>query len=107
LDEGRLPIERGFQLTDDDVLRRQIIMTLMCSMPLNYEHIRLQHGIDFSSYFQSELQQLAQFEEAGLLSRDENSLRMTPKGRLFVRAIGMVFDKYLGRPTVSTYSKLI
>ncbi|AEC19166.1 coproporphyrinogen III oxidase [Pusillimonas sp. T7-7] len=107
LDEGRLPIERGFELTDDDVLRRQIIMTLMCSMPLDYQAIRQEHGIDFASYFQTELERLAQFEEAGLLTKDDNSLCITPKGRLFVRAIGMVFDKYLGRPTVSTYSKLI
>ncbi|NYT86758.1 oxygen-independent coproporphyrinogen III oxidase [Pollutimonas harenae] len=107
LDEGRLPIERGFKLTNDDVLRRQIIMTLMCSMPLDYALIQQQHGIDFASYFQAELERLAQYEEAGLLVRDENSLCITPKGRLFVRAIGMVFDKYLGRPTVSTYSKLI
>src|SRR3546814_19314408 len=65
LDEGRLPIERGFELTDDDVLRRQIIMTLMCSMPLDYQAIRQEHGIDFASYFQTELERLAQFEEIG------------------------------------------
>ncbi|MDS1141217.1 oxygen-independent coproporphyrinogen III oxidase [Pusillimonas sp. SM2304] len=107
LDEGRLPIERGFELSDDDVLRRQIIMTLMCSMPLDYQAIRQAHGIDFPDYFKAELERLAQFEEAGLLKKDESGLCITPKGRLFVRAIGMVFDKYLGQPTVSTYSKLI
>ncbi|MCC2596658.1 oxygen-independent coproporphyrinogen III oxidase [Pusillimonas sp. MFBS29] len=107
LDEGRLPIERGYNLTDDDVLRREVIMTLMCSMPLDYQAIQQRHGIDFSSYFATELQRLDPFEQAGMLVRSENDLSITPKGRLFVRAIGMVFDKFLGRPTVSTYSKLI
>lgn len=107
LDEGRLPIERGFELSDDDVLRREIIMILMCSMPLDYELIRQKHGIDFPTYFKAELDRLKLFEEAGLLQKNDSSLCITPKGRLFVRAIGMVFDKYLGRPTVSTYSKLI
>lgn len=107
LDQGRLPIEKGFDLSADDVLRREVIMTLMCSMPLDFAAINKAHGIDFVSYFSAELAKLQQYEEAGLMKTSEQGITITPKGRLFVRAIGMVFDNYMGRPTVSTYSKLI
>lgn len=107
LDQGRLPTEKGYDLTPDDVLRRQIIMTLMCSMPLNFAVINAQHNIDFLTYFAPELLRLQQYEEAGLMETTEDGIAITPKGRLFVRAIGMVFDKFMGQPTVSTYSKLI
>ncbi|SHI02055.1 oxygen-independent coproporphyrinogen III oxidase [Pollutimonas bauzanensis] len=107
LDQGRLPIEKGFDLSPDDVLRREVIMALMCSMPLDFAAINQTHGIDFVSYFAPELARLDQYEEAGLMRTTGQGITITPKGRLFVRAIGMVFDKYMGQPTVSTYSKLI
>ncbi|MBB5217293.1 oxygen-independent coproporphyrinogen III oxidase [Parapusillimonas granuli] len=107
LDEGKLPIERGCDLSADDLLRREVIMTLMCSMPLDFSDLNARHGIEFNSYFEAELEKLAPFQEAGLMKLDAEGIAITAKGRLFVRAIGMVFDKYLGQPTVSTYSKLI
>lgn len=82
-------------------------MTLMCSMPLDYQQINQQHDIDFEKYFAPELTRLLPYSEAGLMTSSNNGITITPKGRLFVRAIGMVFDKYMGQPTVSTYSKLI
>lgn len=107
LDEGRLPIEKGFELNNDDLLRRQIIMTLMCSAPLEMESIDRQYGIDFHSYFATEMATLRQYEDAGLITIDPAAIQVTPKGRMFVRAVGMTFDKYLMQPTTSTYSKLI
>lgn len=107
LDENRFPTEKGFELSRDDVLRRQIIMTLMCSAPVEIDAINLEHGIDFNKYFARELAHLKPYEEAGLITIDASAIRVTAKGRLFVRASGMVFDKYLGQPTTSTYSKLI
>lgn len=107
LDEGRLPIDRGFELDTDDLLRRKVIMTVMCSMPLVFEQLNDQFGIEFSSYFAQELKRLEPFAEAELIQIDSDAIRVTPKGRLFVRGVGMVFDRYLGQPTVSTYSKLI
>src|SRR5690606_33483735 len=104
---GRLPVERGFDLSTDDVLRREIIMILMCSMPLRFGEIGEKYGIDFESYFAQELESLRSYEEAGLMEIHDRVMTVTPKGRLFVRALGMVFDKYLSRPTVSTYSRLI
>ena len=107
LDQGRLPIEKGFSLSADDLLRREIIMTLMCSAPVEFEAVNRVHGIDFAEYFAHELALLQPYEEAGLITLDGASIRVTPKGRMFVRASGMVFDKYLTQPTTSTYSKLI
>lgn len=107
LDEGRLPIEKGFDLSDDDLLRRKIIMTLMCSAPLEIDAINREHGIDFHSYFAHEMSILRQYEEAELITIGKDAIRITPKGRMFVRAVGMTFDKYLTQPTTSTYSKLI
>lgn len=107
LDEGRLPVERGVDLSTDDVLRREIIMILMCSMPLNFAEIGEKYGIGFEQYFAAELERLRPYEEVGLMETRGGVITVTPKGRLFVRALGMVFDKYLSQPTVSTYSRLI
>jgi oxygen-independent coproporphyrinogen-3 oxidase len=107
LDAGQLPIEKGFSLTDDDVLRRQVIMELMCSGPVDFVAINHQHGIDFRSYFADELTQLQKYEEAELIKVDAHSIQVTAKGRMFVRAVGMVFDKYLALQTGAKYSKLI
>ncbi len=107
LDADRLPIDKGYALSQDDVLRRDIIMRLMCSAPVEFAAIQRDYGVDFASYFATELQQLRPYEEAGLITVDATAIRVTAKGRLFVRASGMVFDKFLGQPTTSTYSKLI
>lgn len=106
LDAGRLPVEKGFSLTADDVLRRQVIMELMCSGPVDFATLNTAHGIDFVSYFADELGQLKTYEEAGLITVDANSIHVTPKGRMFVRAVGMVFDKHLTQSTAK-FSKLI
>lgn len=107
LDQGQLPIEKGFDLSSDDLLRRKIIMTLMCSAPLEIDALNREHDIDFVKYFATEMSILHQYEEAGLITIDPSCIRVTPKGRMFVRAVGMTFDKYLTQPTTSTYSKLI
>jgi oxygen-independent coproporphyrinogen III oxidase len=107
LDNGRLPIEKGLDLTPDDVLRREVIMTLMCSAPVEFASFNNTFGINFVEYFSRELSQLQPYEAAGLITLDANAIRVTAKGRLFVRASGMVFDKYLGQATVASYSKLI
>ncbi|MDO8249481.1 MAG: oxygen-independent coproporphyrinogen III oxidase [Rhodoferax sp.] len=107
LDANRLPIEKGFSLSADDVLRRQVIMELMCSGPVDFAAINRAHGIDFHSYFAQELAQLKQYEEAGLIQVDEHRIAVTPKGRMFVRAVGMVFDRYLAQQSTAKFSKLI
>lgn len=106
LDAGHLPVEKGFALTADDVLRRQVIMELMCSGPVDFAAINAAHGIDFVSYFADELEKLKTYEDAALITVDAHSIHVTPKGRMFVRAVGMVFDKHLAQSTAK-FSKLI
>lgn len=107
LDAGELPIEKGFELSTDDVLRRKIIMNFMCSEPIDINAINKTYAIDFNQYFSSELAQLQQYQDAELIRIDSTSITVTPKGRMFVRAVGMVFDKYLQQTTSAQYSKLI
>ena len=107
LDDDRLPVSRGIQMTADDELRAEVIMQLMCSMPVDKAEVEQRHGIVFDAYFSDELQRLSQFEEAGLITVDERMLRVTDTGRLFVRGISMVFDAHLHKRTTATYSRLI
>ena len=107
LDGGRLPTEKGFELSRDDVLRRQVIMELMCGGPLDFGALKRRYDIDFNTYFAVEIARLAPYQEAGLIDIDGGGIRVTARGRLFVRAVGLVFDQYLTQPTTSSYSKLI
>lgn len=95
LDENRLPVLRGLELTADDLLRRAIIQALMCHFELSIEAIEVAHLIDFHRYFAQELEDLKEMETAGLLRVEGDWITILPPGRLLVRAIAMVFDRYL------------
>ena len=95
LDQGRLPIVRGIALTRDDLLRRSVIMSLMCQGQLQFESINLGHLIDCKTYFKRELEVLAGYAEHGLVRIDDNGVEVTAAGWYLVRAIAMVFDKNL------------
>ncbi len=100
LAEDRLPVERGLGLTRDDLVRRAVIMALMCQGCVDFESVELGYLIDFRRYFEDELQALAGFAIEGLVEVDiaQGSLRVTPMGWFLVRAIAMVFDRYLRTP---------
>ena len=95
LDRGVLPVMRGIELNADDLLRRSIIQALMCHFTLSIESIEIAHLIDFKSYFSAELAALREMEQAGLLRIDNQWLSVEPRGRMLVRVIAMVFDRYL------------
>jgi oxygen-independent coproporphyrinogen-3 oxidase len=95
LERGELPVLRGVELTADDVLRRSIIQALMCHFELSIESIEIAHLIDFRRYFAPELHDLARMAEAGLVEIGDRWITVLPPGRLLVRAIAMVFDRYL------------
>jgi len=108
LDTGRLPVLRGIELTPDDLLRRSIIQALMCHFELSIESIEIAHLIDFKTYFASEIADLREMEKGGLLQIDEQWISVLPAGRMLVRAIAMVFDRYLRSDRERTrYSKVI
>lgn len=95
LDQGRLPVMRGIELSADDLLRRSIIQSLMCHFELSIESIEIAHLINFSDYFAEEMAELRELEEAGLVTLDDDWITVKPEGRLLVRAVAMVFDRYL------------
>src|SRR3569623_683105 len=111
LDRNALPVTRGIKLNMDDMLRRLIIQMLMCNFELPISSIELAYPVTFKNYFASELEKLRKMEEDGLLSIDEEWLTVTPKGRLLIRNICMVFDRYLNtensKPAPLRYSKTI
>ena len=108
LDRNELPIVRGTRLSMDDALRRAIIQTLMCNFELSMPAIEQAYPIDFASYFKPELERLAALAADGLLSVEREWLTVTPRGRLLIRNICMVFDRYLSSaPQVARYSKTI
>ena len=95
LDQGELPIVRGYQLTMDDVLRRFIIQRLMCNFELSIRSLEQAYPIKFDTYFELELEQLGELQKMGLLTIDSEWIEVTLKGRLLIRNICMVFDRHL------------
>jgi len=108
LARGQLPIERGLMLSRDDLVRRAVIMAVMCQGRVDIESIELAYLIDFRSYFAAELQQLAGLVDMGLVELEDDGVRVTPLGWYFVRAIAMVFDRYLQADRqVERFSRII
>jgi len=108
LDRGVLPVMRGMTLTADDLLRRAVIMGLMCHFALSKEAIEVAYLIDFDRYFSTELKELEELETAGLVELEDRWINVTPKGRMLIRNICMVFDKYLRHEQQTTrYSRVI
>jgi len=95
LDAGRLPVWRGVVLTKDDLVRRAVIQALVCHFRLSVESIELAYLVDFAGYFSTELEDLRRLEEDGLVELQPDWIVVTPKGRLLVRVVCMVFDRYL------------
>ena len=108
LDAGRLPVARGIELTQDDLVRRAVIQALICHFRVSIESIELAYLVDFERYFPEELKDLRTLQGEGLVELAPDWIVVTPRGRLLVRAICMVFDRYLRERTArSGYSKVI
>jgi oxygen-independent coproporphyrinogen-3 oxidase len=89
-------------------VRRAIIQDLMCHFELTKESFNSDFQIDFDSYFATELEELREYEREGLLEMSPQKISVTPKGRMLIRNICMVFDKYLRtREKHAVYSKVI
>ena len=95
LEDGHLPIRKGLAVDEDDQLRAQVIQELMCYDELVFDEFDSTAGIDFRNYFSDEIENLAPLEKDGLLEVDNDSIRITPRGRLLIRNIAMTFDRYL------------
>lgn len=95
IDDGHFPVYRGFELSDDDKIRRHVITRLMCNFHLDRADTESRFGIDFADYFAAELEDLKEPAEHGFIEVGDNSLDVTATGRLFIRNVCMIFDKYL------------
>ena len=95
LDQGVLPVERGLGLSRDDLVRRAVIMSLMCHGEVLFESIELAHLVTFRKYFAAELEALFELAEQGVVTVDESGIQVTAAGESCVQAVAMVFDRYL------------
>ncbi len=95
LGQHRLPVVRGLALSRDDVLRRAVIMALMCQGQVNFESFALGYLVDFKRYFATELEALEPLAAQGFVIVGTHDIEVTPTGWFFVRAVAMVFDRYL------------
>jgi len=107
LDVGRLPVMRGITLDADDKLRRAIITQLICHFTLDFGAIERAYNIRFTDYFSTELAELSVMQQDGLLDLDATTIRVRPAGKLLIRNICMVFDRYLRQKQEQRFSKVI
>jgi oxygen-independent coproporphyrinogen-3 oxidase len=90
-----LPVFKGFVLNDDDKLRRAVIAQLICHFSLSFEQIDQQYAIQFRDYFSDELAVLHSMQKDTLLTMDDKGIYVLTAGRLLIRNICMIFDRYL------------
>lgn len=108
LDSDKLPVQKILKLTDEDRIRKKIIMQIMCKAELDFDLFSENLGLKFQQRFKDELERNSKFESDGLIVKSENGFRITHKGRLFLRNIAMVFDTYLSQHQKKrAYSKTV
>jgi oxygen-independent coproporphyrinogen-3 oxidase len=111
IEAGGLAVQRGISLNPDDRLRRDVIQSLMCATRLSFADMEVRHRIDFKQYFAAELTALQSLETDGLVTREADSLQITPQGRLLMRNVAMIFDAHLRAPasavTVPRFSRVV
>lgn len=107
IEAGNLPVLRGIKLNKDDKIRRYVITQLMCHFKLDYEKFLADQKVSFQSYFENETAELAEMENDGLIRIDEPGIEVLPAGRLLIRNICMIFDRYLKQSSEQRFSKVI
>lgn len=95
IENGQLPIRKGIAVDDDDLLRAEVIQLLMCYDQLSFADFSKQHDVDFAEYFAAELKRMQPLAEDGLIELDQSHILITQKGRLLLRSIAMIFDRYI------------
>jgi oxygen-independent coproporphyrinogen-3 oxidase len=107
IDAGRLAVFRGVALEGDDLLRRAVITQLICHFVLDFASIEARYGIRCADYFAMEFQDLAPMQADGLVDLSADRIQVLPRGRLLIRNICMVFDRYLRENRDQRFSKVI
>lgn len=107
IDSGHLPMFRGIGLNDDDVLRRHVITQLICHFTMDMKKVETEFKINFAEYFATELKDLAQMEQDGLVKCTDTRIDVSPGGKFLIRNVCMVFDRYLREAGEKRFSKVI
>ncbi|MCK5354486.1 MAG: oxygen-independent coproporphyrinogen III oxidase [Methyloprofundus sp.] len=106
ISKGALPVFKGYTLNKDDKLRRAVITQLICHFSLSFEAIEQQYAIQFNDYFGAELKAILDMQNDGLLTIDSKGINVLTAGRLLIRNICMIFDRYLNSKA-QQFSKVI
>jgi oxygen-independent coproporphyrinogen III oxidase len=107
LDAGKVPVARGYIVTEEDKIRRTTIMRLMCDLGLDFQQMSQRLGLNFEEHFARELDSLSDLEADGLLKRTPLGVEVTTTGRLFIRNIAMRFDEYLPKEGERRFSRTV
>ena len=107
IESGHLPVFRGIALSQDDILRREVINQLICHFELKFENIEKEFSINFSEYFSDELKQIKEMESDSLVELTNDKIQVLPEGKMLIRNICMVFDVYLKANKEQRFSKVI
>ena len=92
---GSIPVEKGVMIDNDDQIRKAVINALICQFELDFEKIEHAFGIDFQTYFANELDTLKPMVADELLAVSPGEIKVLESGRLLIRNICMVFDRYI------------
>ena len=108
IEAGRMATERGYALTADDRLRRDVVMALMCQGRVVIDAIERAHGVRFADAFETELRELQPLAEMGWVRIGSDAIEVSAVGWYFVRSVAAVFDAHLRRAPGSRalYSKV-
>ncbi len=107
IEQGHLPVLRGVTLSEDDILRREVITQLICHFELCFQDIEKEFSIVFSDYFADEIIKLQEMQTDLLLEINDDKILVLPEGKLLIRNICMVFDIYLNKDEKQRFSKTI
>lgn len=107
LDQGLLPVHRGYRLNADDQLRRDVISDLMCHGRIDFASIEARHNIRFKEYFAEALGKLDEHVADRLLEIRDDALVLLPQGHLMMRSVAMAFDAYIGGAQKGSFSRTV
>ncbi|MBO9489919.1 oxygen-independent coproporphyrinogen III oxidase [Endozoicomonas sp. G2_1] len=88
-------LEKGLMLNHDDLIRGEVIKSLMCNLFLDKNAINQMFNIDFDQYFAADLPLLETFIDDGLVINTKDHIEVKQKARLLIRIICMSFDAYM------------
>ena len=94
---GEIPTSGGIRLSDDDQVRRHVIMEVMCNSVVRKKEVEERFGIDFDAYFAESIARLDEFKEDNLVTTHPDRIEISEEGRLVIRNLAMAFDAYLDR----------